>query len=288
MAPTTAMRRLSTAAIRARRTAPLALRAAQRVSGSRRSEWAMEGGLGHTRRYSAEAAAPSGGMGKRLRILAEVTVSKLFPAGFGWQAASVWADGQGMKDNELAFWLVTGIGDGIAVWIGHTVFYTLASFIYLPDVKVGNEVQTGLWLGSSAVCSGTAWQPIVNVLDGFGMSFTPAAIITTMLCGSCFYFGLRMGRMVYGNGMGMSIPGNNYDNLKSDAQLSLSIGGAAGAFVGTCAEMPGNWLRGVVGVEDFHSDVTGMVRAGTSTALGFACFQGAQALLWPSGRNWTD
>lgn len=86
----------------------------------------------------------------------------------------------------------------------------------------------------------------------------------------------------------MAISGNDYGNLKTDAQLSLSIGGAAGAFVGTCAGMPGNWLEGLVGVTDSMSDLTGMVKAGTSTALGFAAFQAVQSLVWPSGRNWTD
>lgn len=248
----------------------------------------MDGGLGYTRPFCSEAAAPSGNMGKRFRILAEVTVSKLFPAGFGWQAASVWAGNQGMTDTDLSFFLTTGIGDAIFVAAGHTIFYSIMKHIYLPDVKVGTELQTGIWLGTAAFCSGTAWQPIVNLLAGYGLTFTPAAIVTTMLCGSCFYFGLRMGRLVYGKGLGMSIPGNDYGNLKTDAQLSLSIGGAGGAFVGTCADMPGNWLRGAVGVEDFHSDVTGMVRAGASTAIGFASFQFVQALVWPTGRNWTD
>lgn len=250
----------------------------------------MDGGLGYTRPFSTEAVekAASGGLGKRLRITAEVTVSKLFPAGFGWQAGGVWAGNQGMADTSFEFALTTGLADGMAVMIGHTVFYSLMKHVYLPDVKVGSEVQTGLWLGSAAVCSGGMWQPIVNVLSGYGLSFTPTALLTTGLCGCCFYFGLRMGRMIYGNALGMSIPGNDYGNLKTDAQLSLSIGGAAGAFVGTCADMPGNWLRGLVGVEDSMSDVAGMVTAGTSTALGFGVFQSIQSTVWPTGRNWTD
>lgn len=192
MVPAPFVRRFTTVA--ARRNAPVAARLAQKTSSSRkRQQYMMDGGLGYTRSFSSEAAAQSGGMGKRFRILGEVTVSKLFPAGFGWQASSVWAGNQGMADTSFQFAITTGVGDGIAVMLGHTVFYTIMKFVYLPDVKVGNEVQTGLWLGSAAVCSGTAWQPIVNVLSGYGLTFTPAALITTGLCGCCFYFGLRMG-----------------------------------------------------------------------------------------------
>lgn len=194
-----------------------------------------------------------------------------------------------MTDDSLSFFLTTGAGDAVAVFAGHTIFYSIMKHVYLPDVKIGNELQTGLWLGSAAFCSGSAWQPIVNVLSAAGLSFGPAALVTTGLCGCAFYFGLRMGRLIYGKGLGMSgIPANGYGNLLSDAQLSLSIGGAAGAFVGTDVSFADNWLRGLVGVEDSMSDVTGMVRAGTSTALGFAAFQSVQNIVWPRGRNWTD
>ena len=55
----------------------------------------------------------SGGMMNRFVITAEVTVSKIFPAGFGWQSASVVADGMGMEADTLNFALTTGAGDAI-------------------------------------------------------------------------------------------------------------------------------------------------------------------------------
>ena len=45
----------------------------------------------------------------------QVTVSKIFPAGAGWQAASIVADAAGHQADSLAFAAYTGVGDGIAV-----------------------------------------------------------------------------------------------------------------------------------------------------------------------------
>ena len=49
-----------------------------------------------------EAPAP------RFAITAEVLASKIFPAGFGWQAASVVADDMGYKATEIPFFVATG------------------------------------------------------------------------------------------------------------------------------------------------------------------------------------
>lgn len=89
----------------------------------------------------------------------------------------------------------------------------------------------------------------------------------------------------------LSIEGNNYKNLKNDASLSLAIGGASGAFVGTDVNYlggDGNFLRPYVGVEAGMTDIEGCVRAGTSTALGFAVAQTAENLTFTMGKNWTD
>ena len=48
----------------------------------------------------------------------QVTVSKIFPAGAGWQAASIVADAAGHQADSLAFAAYTGVGDGIAVAAG--------------------------------------------------------------------------------------------------------------------------------------------------------------------------
>lgn len=55
-----------------------------------------------------KSVVPAGGMGSRFSLTAEVMVSKLFPAGFGWQAASVVADDMGYKATEIPFFVATG------------------------------------------------------------------------------------------------------------------------------------------------------------------------------------
>merc|ERR1711988_253157 len=68
----------------------------------------------------------------------EVAVSKIFPAGCGWQGASVIADGWGYQATELPFFLITGAGDGLAVCAGHTAYMALKAAAG-SDVKVSNE-----------------------------------------------------------------------------------------------------------------------------------------------------
>jgi len=58
----------------------------------------------------------------RFQVTAEVIVSKIFPAGFAWQGASVLAENWGMSGDSLSFALTTGVGDGIGVLTGHTLF----------------------------------------------------------------------------------------------------------------------------------------------------------------------
>ena len=44
----------------------------------------------------------------------------------------------------------------------------------------------------------------------------------------------------------------------------------------------------MVGVEDFDSDVLGIVKAGTSTGLGFCAFQSVQNVTFSQGTAWID
>lgn len=228
---------------------------------------------------STEAAESKPG---RTQVTAEVLVSKIFPAGFCWQGASVIAEGMlALTPESMGFALVTGLGDAIGVYAGHTTLYKIKQAIG-TKVDMKQEHQIGRWLASAAFLSGTAWQPVVNVLAGMGLAFTPAALATTCACGGAFFVGLRLGRNVYNVGKGDST------NLVKDAQLGLSIGGATGAFVGTDVSFAGNWLRPVVGVEETMSTLTGMVKAGSSTTLGFATFQATQNVLVPSQKSWND
>ena len=191
-----------------------------------------------TRSGEPETEQKEVGFGKtlahRFQVTAEVIVSKIFPAGFAWQGASVLAENWGMSADSISFALTTGVGDGIGVMTGHTLYMMGKKAVTGNNsIDIGSELQTGLLLGSAAVFSGTAWQPIVNALTATGYGFNTAAAGTTVVCGLAFFGGLRVARKIYPQLGLKAIEPPSYANLKADATLSISIGGATGCFVGT-------------------------------------------------------
>ncbi len=235
----------------------------------------------------APAVAESTDYLKRFKYTAEVTVSKIFPAGFGWQASSIVAENMGLEATDAAFAATTGLGDGTGVLLGHCSYYMLKSMID-PTVDIKQELHTGIFLASAAFCSGAAWQPTVNLLQGANLSFTQVLVGTTIATMSAFYVGLRGGRGIYSNFL--QVAPADYANLRGDAQLSLAIGGACGAFVGTDTAylVDQNYLKGVVGIEDADSALTGCIKAGSSTSLGFNVVQTGENLAYPAKKCWTD
>ena len=213
------------------------------------------------------AAAPeeevsSSGMVDRFKVTAEVTISKIFPAGFGWQSSSIVADEYlGYAPDTMAFALTTGLGDAIGVMLGHCAFYAAKKRITGDDgICMEREGQTGLLLASAAFCSGTAWQPLVNMLQAAELSFVQVFAGTWVGCGTAFYLGLRGARTVLSGPcryihepvsrcMGMCTKPlfrihyfltlashyllQTYENSTTDKSLSAAIGGATGFFVGT-------------------------------------------------------
>lgn len=242
------------------------------------------------RRMCTAAEAPAGddtksegGVVARFGTTAEVIVSKIFPAGFGWQAASCFAGTAGFEADTLNFALTTGAGDFAGVLAGHTTF-SLLKAAFGGDVKIGSEFVTGLWLATAAFCSGTAWQPVVNFLhDSAGCNFAQTVVGCGAATGFSFFVGLRLGRIVYAP---LGLPGQDYDNLGADAYLSASIGAATGTFVGTDITFADNVIRPAFGVEDSMSDLEGMVRAGMSTSTGFLCLQSIQNVTMPKNTGW--
>jgi len=232
---------------------------------------------------AAEAAA--GGFMSRMGTTIEVLVSKIFPAGFGWQSASLVADQSfGLAADTAGFALMTGIGDFTGVFLGHTLFYAIKD----GPGKLGGNMQTATWLASSAFLAGTAWQPTVNALTAAGLGFNSVALGTGAITGACFMAGLRLGRGFYGKFM-PAIGAGTPENVVADAQLSVAIGGGTACFVGTDVSFgDANWLRPIVGVEETTPDLLGCVKAGTSTFLGFAAVQTPQNVVVPSGKCWTD
>lgn len=226
---------------------------------------------------------------RRTQVTAEVAISKIFPAGFGWHTAATMADGAGFGSTDIGFFVCTGLGDGLGVFAGHQLWLTAKKAITGDDtINLEAEAQTGILLASAAFCSGGAWQVAVNAFQSAGLSFNTTMIATTGVCGMAFFTGLRLGRQVYGPIFaGVDTP--NYANLKADAALSVAVGGAAGCFVGTDVSYAGaNWLRPVVGVEEFHAATTASVLAGSSTVLGFAGVQSAENMIYPKDKCWVD
>jgi len=231
-----------------------------------------------------------GDLYKRFYITAEVTVSKIFPAGFGWQSASIVADNLGYDSDTMAFACTTGLGDGVAVMGGHTLYYALKKSITgRNDINLVKEFQTGVWLGSAAFCSGTLWQPLVNMLQGANLSFAQVFLGTWVGCGSAFYLGLRAGR-TFLSGPLQYVEEPTYENSKNDASLSVAIGGATGFFVGTdAAYLPDqNFLIDLVGIADGTPNLQGCVIAGTSTSLGFMAAQTGMNVTYPAKKCWND
>lgn len=218
----------------------------------------------------------------------EVAVSKIFPAGFGWQYASCVADGHfGFAGDSAGFALCTGVGDVLGVFLGHTLYMLGKKGFVSPEINATHEAQTGWFLGTAAFCSGRMWQPTVNVFTASGMNFTQVACATTIMCGASFFTGLRLGRMLYSR-IFDGIAHKNYSNLQADGLLSLSVGGATGAFVGTDTAQLGNWLAPYFGVPEGTPDLVGAAIAGSSTGAGFIALQTAENLFIVDGKNWVD
>jgi hypothetical protein len=243
-----------------------------------------------TEHKSAEEAVSFGEtIVRRIQVTAEVAVSKIFPAGFGWQTAATVAEGWGMDAANLDFALVTGLGDGLGVAAGHTTYMAVKKAVTgSKDIDMTSQAQTGIFLGSAAVCSGGVWQPFVNTLQAAGLGFNSSLVLTAG-CGTlAFFSGLRIFRAIY-SPIFSGVEEATYANLKADAALSVAVGGAAGCFVGTDVSYAGaNWLRPLVGVEETCASTTASVLAGSSTALGFTVVQMAENVVYPKNKCWVD
>jgi hypothetical protein len=226
----------------------------------------------------------------RFTITAEVTVSKIFPAGFGWQTSSILACNYfGFATDSLNFAVTTGLGDAIGVFCGHVLYYGSKKTIYDGSINMKREGQIGFLLGTAAFFSGTAWQPIVNLLQGANLPFVQVFAGTWLGCGTAFYVGLRCARTVFSGSM-EHIQEPTYENSKNDKSLSAAIGGATGFFVGTdAAYLPDqNFLIDYVGIKAGTPDLVGCAVAGTSTSMGFVAAQSTMNIMYPPGKLWND
>jgi hypothetical protein len=237
---------------------------------------------------SKTVTASLSGVLDRFKVTAEVAVSKLFPGGFGWQYGSVLATDLGYTGTDMGFAAMAGLGDFAGVFLGHCVYNAIKSTV-TKGVSLGQEIQTGFFLGSAAFFSGTAWQPVVNTLQAAGLPWVGVSAGTWAICGFTFFVGLRFFRAVYSK-LGMNVAAASYSNLKTDASLSLAIGGSAGAFVGTDVNyLPTqNPFLDYFGVNPTDSALVGCAKAGSSTFSGFLGAQSLQNITYSQGKNWTD
>lgn len=226
----------------------------------------------------------------RFIVTAEVTVSKIFPAGFCWQLSSILANNHlGYASDSMNFALTTGVGDALGVFGGHCMYYFGKKALVNPNIHMKHEIHTGILLGTAAFCSGTAWQPIVNILQGANLSFAQVFIGTWIGCGTAFYIGMRTARTLL-SGTFQYIHEPTYYNSHTDISLSIAIGSATGFFVGTdAAYLPNeNFLIDVVGIKSGTPDFIGCAIAGSSTSLGFMTTQSIFNIAYPRGKLWND
>ena len=214
----------------------------------------------------------------------EVIISKLFPAGCGWQAASILAESANYIPTSLPFFLTVGLGEGLAVGIGHITYYTIKKNIAHSNINLKEQIASSLQLGTAATMSGTIWQPSVNLFSSYG--FFPSSIGTLCICGLTFYSGLRFSRSLYGNFLGMQLEKKTKENNVNDMLLSVSVAGAAGLFVATDVSLANNFLISYFGITDNMSNLAGIGTAGLSTACGFTGIQLFQNTFLK--KNWID
>ncbi len=67
------------------------------------------------------------------------------------------------------FAALTGVGDMLGVAVGHFAFSAIKSIFTGSDVR--KEIPVATWLGAAAFCSGTIWQPAVNLFVGIHSLF---------------------------------------------------------------------------------------------------------------------
>ncbi len=239
---------------------------------------------------AATFVGPAGFLARSAKT-AEVVVSKIFLAGFGWQGMSVAAGLVGHGSDTLQFALYTGAGDMAGVAVGHTLWFAAKKAVTGDDINIADEAQTGLLLGCAAFCSGTAWQPALNFFHNTAnLGFVESASGVGLVCTAAFFAGLRLARPVLSK-FCPAIADSDYANLQADAALSASVGGASFGFVGTdLSFVPEgtNFLAPLVGVAPSHTVLQGMCLAGASTGLGFAAVQTLQNAAGPRGRNWLE
>ena len=228
-----------------------------------------------------------GSFGNRMATSVEVTASKIFPAGAGWQLASIVAENCGYAPTSLAFFATVGLGDCSGVFFGHVLYQTLKKVLG-NKIDLGTEMQVASLLGGAAFFSGSAWQPALNAFNTLGYTFTQSLVGVTLATTSAFFAGLRIMRRLLSSFM-PAVEGVTYDNQESDLALSAAVGTGCGAFVGTDISFgAANWLAPIVGIQSHFSALRAAAAAGLSTSIGFVANMLVQCSVLPAKECWID
>lgn len=234
----------------------------------------------------------------------ETLLWKIFPAGFGWQAAGLLASKwMGLHKTSICFALMTGAGNLLGFLLGHMACAVVKETWFDPRLTTSREAHVAIFLACSAFLSGSAWQPAVNFLSSFGLGFNAVAVGSGLVSGMVFFIGLRLGRTVYSRWkltanvkpfwdcpqyMPVVEPASP-ENLVFDLQLAGSIAGAAACFLGIDVSFgASNWMRPFFGVEATTSPFHGCIKAGCTSLLGFGVVQVVQNCFVPRDGCWTD
>ncbi len=218
---------------------------------------------------------------KRNVKTSEIIISKIFPAGCGWQSGSIIAENLSYTITDPMFYTIVGFKEALFVGSGHMIYYKIKSY-NSDEININDEKNNALLLSSATFCSGYMWQPIVNQYSD--MDFLITSTITGTYCSSSFLGGLLLSRLLYPM-LNYNIEKNNKETIKKDVGLSLSIGGATGLFVATDTELLNNFLANYLGINDNMSTIECIYTAGISTSLGFFGIQTLQNVL---KKNWLD
>jgi len=216
----------------------------------------------------------------------EVIIAKLFFAGFFWQSAATLS---GLDSQTFAFAIVTGIGEATGVFFGNLLYDMVKKSSVDSSINLTASLQTSIFLSTATFCSGTSWQPIVNMFKNIGLGFLGTFVGTWIFCTFAFNSGLRLGRNVYWNTLSF-IEKPTWENSRNDFALSVTIGGATAFFVGTDTSFSpeDNFLYHIVGIQENMNDLIGAILAGSSTALGFGITQSVLNIIYPPETCWID
>ena len=251
-------------------------------------------------------------MKARIMRTSETIISKIFPAGAGWQTGMIIANNNAY--SPLATCLSVGAGEATGLAMGHLLFSGIKSAYRNKTWNAKKELGTSALLGSASFGSGAIWQPVVDTskflyentkyllsyelnqlnpninITPNDLEFYSVAGTTGLVCGFSFYLGLRIYRRLFSlsifNSL-IAIDNANKQNAKYDRQLSLSIGGATGAFVATDPALLGNPAQYLV-INNNTISKDSIIIAGTSTGIGFSSIQSIQNLLVRRNRSWLD